>query len=156
MELKNHVGLVDRFPRLSSMSLAAEKLTRFLVGVGVTLIGLEIVILNVIAPWALPACSRAARESPAERICFTAGGLLAVGVGVAAIRWAARRSREDTRCLTSAELRRYWKAEWTIWGVFWVAALHAGLADTITKAVVVGVAGSILSSTTLKLILQRH
>jgi len=36
-----YFGRLDRFPRLSAMNLAMEKLMRFFVGVGVMLIGVE-------------------------------------------------------------------------------------------------------------------
>jgi len=156
IELKDHgnfFGRVHRFPRLSLLGM--EKLARFLFGVGVILIGLEISVLTVIAPWAAPSCSYAARESTTEPICFVAGGLLLVGVGVAATRWSARRSRGDRRCLTSAEQRRHWKTELTLSGVFYLAAVHAGLADTMPKAIVSGVAAAMLSSGMLQLILRR-
>ena len=55
IELKDYGGYFGRvhwFPRLSLLTM--EKLVRFLAGVGVTLIGLEIVVLTVIAPWAAP------------------------------------------------------------------------------------------------------
>ena len=74
---------------------------------------------------------------------------------MAIIRWAARRAREDRRCLTSAERRRQWKTELLISGGFLLAAVHTGLPDTMPKAIVAGVAGAMLSSCLLQLILRR-